>query len=158
MDEPMRDPRLLQLADLPDHLLGTVSSFLPCPNATLFAASFSPSVLAAVAGDGPSLIPAFQKIMAIVGGREGTWNVLDYGEIEPELAARLTDEDLIAPLHIIDAGNDLQIIDAGNELKTLRLTGCVNITGAGLLPLTGSTTIEVFDLSLTRYSEPMNLI
>ena len=145
----MTDPRLLQLADLPDHLLGTVSSFLPCPNAALLAASFVPSVVAALdAGDGPSpspsSIPAFQKTRAIVGGREGTWNVLDYGEIEPELAARLTDEDLDASLQVYE------VIDAGNELKTLRLTGCVNITGAGLLPLTGSTTIEVLDLSLTR--------
>ena len=139
--EETRDPRLLQLADLPDHLLGTVSSLLPPPEAALLAVSFGSFVSSeSAAGAGLSSSEALQKIRAIVDGREGTWKVLNYGEIEPELAARLADEDLAA---------SLKVIDAWNEVKTLRLTGCVNITGTGLLPLMGSTTIEVIDLSLT---------
>jgi len=127
------DPPFRLLSELPEHLLTTVSSLLPAPESALLAVSFAPS---AAAGSPAAL----RKVEAIVAGREGSWDVLDYGEV-PELAARLTDADLAA---------SLRIVDAGRRVRTLRLTGCLDVTGAGLRPLMGSTAIEVVDLSLTR--------
>jgi hypothetical protein len=69
------------------------------------------------------------------------WEILDFGEFEKDLAAKLTDNDLSAILvHI----------DAVNKVKRLKLTNCINITGIGLQPLRGSRIIEYIDLSLTR--------
>ncbi len=77
-----------------------------------------------------------KESFAIVGDH---WDTLDFGEIEKDLAARLTDDDIKAVLWCIDAGN---------RVKKLSLAHCVNITGAGLEPLRGSTIIEQIDLSL----------
>ncbi len=79
-----------------------------------------------------------QKSPSIAGT---DWATLDFGQIEKELAAKLSDEDVRdALLHI----------NAGNKLKILLLTNCTNITGAGTRPLYGSTTIEQLDLSLVE--------
>ena len=43
--------------------------------------------------------------------------------------------------------------DAATNLKTLKLTGCVNITGSGLQILRVSTVIEQIDLSLVGQHE-----
>jgi hypothetical protein len=81
---------------------------------------------------------------AVVGNR---WDVLDFGEIEKALAARLTDDDIKAVLWCINAAN---------RVKKLSLANCINITGAGLEPLRGSTTIEQIDLSLVgKHEEPI---
>jgi hypothetical protein len=67
------------------------------------------------------------------------WHTLDFGEIEKDLAAKLSDNDI----------NDILLhINAADKLKRLRLTNCINITGAGLISLRGSTSIEQIDLSL----------
>ncbi|KAL7537536.1 hypothetical protein ACHAXR_007895 [Thalassiosira sp. AJA248-18] len=47
----------------------------------------------------------------------------------------------------------LACIDAGNHLQTLKLAGCVNITGRGLEPLRGSLVLEQIDLSLVGEHE-----
>ncbi len=67
------------------------------------------------------------------------WDTLDFGEIEKELAAKLSDNDMSAILlHI----------DAVKKVKRLMLTNCTNITGAGLRPICFSNVIEQIDLSL----------
>ena len=67
------------------------------------------------------------------------WATLDFGQIEKESAAKLSDEDV----------RDVLVhINAANKLKKLVLTNCFNITGSGLSSLSGSTTIEQLDLSL----------
>ncbi|KAL7448450.1 hypothetical protein ACHAWC_000633, partial [Mediolabrus comicus] len=67
------------------------------------------------------------------------WDTLDFGEIEKDLAARLSDNDVSAILvHV----------DAVRKVKRLKLTNCTNITGVGLIPLQFSTVIEQIDLSL----------
>ena len=69
------------------------------------------------------------------------WATLDFGQIEKALAAKLSDEDV----------RDVLVhINAANKLKKLSLTNCTNITGAGLSPLSGSTTIEHLDLSVVE--------
>ena len=77
--------------------------------------------------------------LAIVGT---DWdNILDFGDIEEEgLAAKLTDD------HIRDV---LLCVDAVNRVTRLMLTGCINVTGAGLEPLRGSLAFEQLDLSRT---------
>ena len=67
------------------------------------------------------------------------WHTLNFGGIEKDLAEKLSDDDI---------SKVLVHIDAANKLKRLRLTNCINITGAGLLSLSGSTSIELIDLSL----------
>eukprot|EP00984_Skeletonema_dohrnii_P025056 scaffold14195_cov155-Skeletonema_dohrnii-CCMP3373.AAC.3 len=110
----------MYLSDLPTGALAHVSSFLPAPSRALFAVALN----------------SRDSSSAIVGNQ---WDALDFGEIEKELAAKISDDD------IRDA---LLSIDAVNNLKKLRLTNCVHVTGAGLKPLRGSTIIEQIDLSL----------
>jgi hypothetical protein len=97
-------------------------SFLSSPSQALFG-------LAIAAVNDKTLN---KESFAIVGDH---WDTLDFGEIEKDLAARLTDDDIKAVLWCIDAGN---------RVKKLSLAHCVNITGAGLEPLRGSTIIEQF--------------
>ena len=77
--------------------------------------------------------------MIILGGNDNSWDTLDLGDIEKDLAAKLSDDDIRAILFRINAVT---------KLKTLKLTNCVNISGIGLGPLAGSQIIEQIDLSL----------
>jgi hypothetical protein len=116
-------------------LLEEVAKYLAPPSKILFA-------LALTAPKNP-----YETIMAqsrlskqisssIVGSN---WDTLDFGDIEKDLAARLSDDDI---------SDVLQHIDASNKLINLRLTNCINITGISLQSLRGSTIIEQIDLSL----------
>ena len=67
------------------------------------------------------------------------WSELDFGDIEYDLASRLTDDDIAAVL---------SCINAFEKLKTLSLTGCVSISGKGLLTLQGSKVLERVDMGL----------
>ena len=77
-----------------------------------------------------------QKSPSIAGT---DWTTLDFGQVEKKLAAKLSDEDV---------RDVLLHVNAANKLKILMLTNCTNITGAGMRPLYGSTTIEQIDLSI----------
>jgi len=113
---------MICLTDLPTSALAHVSSFLATPSRALFAAVLDYCDVdssSAIAGDG--------------------WEFLDFGHIEKDLAAKLSDEDIRGVLFAIDAINNL---------RSLRLTNCINISGAGLEPLRGSTIIQQIDLSL----------
>ena len=84
----------------------------------------------------------------IVGWRN--WSTLDFGDIEKELAARLSDDDI---------KEILKSINAPDRLVCLRLTNCINITGAGLEPLRGSSNLRHFDLSLAaKHQSPYRKI
>lgn len=78
------------------------------------------------------------------GENDSRWESLDFGDIEKSLAAKLTDD----IVHMV-----LNCIDAKTRLKTLKMAGCVNITGIGLEPLRGSAVLELLDLSLVGQSE-----
>jgi hypothetical protein len=69
---------------------------------------------------------------------------LDFGDIDPRLATRLTDEHLKC---ILDN------IDAEHYLEVLKLTHCVGVTGRGLEPLSDSRVLELLDLSLMKLHE-----
>jgi len=113
---------MMDLSDLPTGTLAQVSNYLPSPSRALFAVALNHH------RDSSS---------AIVGNHQ--WDVLDFGEIEKDLAAKISDDDIRGVLCSIDAVNNL---------KRLRLTNCINITGVGLDPLRGSTIIQQIDLSL----------
>eukprot|EP00984_Skeletonema_dohrnii_P020801 scaffold10223_cov96-Skeletonema_dohrnii-CCMP3373.AAC.9 len=114
------------LSDLPSGILAHAASFLAAPSRALFA----------VALDEKSAASPNERSAAIVGSQ---WDILDFGEIEKELAAKLLDVDIQAVL---------LCIDAINNVKRLKLANLINITGAGLEPLRGSLIIEQIDLSL----------
>lgn len=110
---------------LPAGPLKHVSSFLEAPSRVIFD----------VALYGIDTKPYANES----GGNQ--WSTLDFGEIEKSLAYKLRD------IHIKAI---LLRIDAVNKLKRLKLTNCVEITGAGLQPLCGSRIIEQIDLSIVR--------
>eukprot|EP00984_Skeletonema_dohrnii_P032735 scaffold27346_cov78-Skeletonema_dohrnii-CCMP3373.AAC.2 len=120
----------MDLSDLPTGTLAHVSSYLPSPSRALFAVALN---------------HRRDSSSAIVGNQQ--WDVLDFGEIEKDLAAKISDD------HI---GGVLLCIDAVYNLKRLRLTNCINITGVGLDPLRESAIIEQIDLSLVGdHESPM---
>ena len=98
------------LSDLPSGILAHAANFLAPPSRALFA----------VALDGNSAASTNESSSAIAGNQ---WDVLDFGHIEKELAVKLSDDDVEKVL--------LVRIDAINKVKRLKLTNCVNITGAG---------------------------
>jgi hypothetical protein len=116
------------LSDLPSGILTHVATYLASPTSrALFAVALATDQNAASADERNS---------AIIGDE---WDMLNFGDIEKELAEKLSDE------HIKKV---LVCIDAVNKVKRLKLTNCVNITGAGSEPLRGSTIIQQIDLSL----------
>ena len=118
------------LVDLPIGILEHTAGFLAAPSRALFAVALT-----------ISHNPSGENYSSIAGS---DWETLDFGEIEKELAARISDDDI---------SDVLQHIDAVNKLKRLRLTNCTNITGEGLEPLRDSTIIEQIDLSLAGDGE-----
>ena len=120
------------ISDLPIGALSYVSSYLALPSRALFAVALN-------------CRDDLERCSAIVGEQR---DVLDFGDIEKQLAAKLTDDDV---------RNILLSIDAINNLKALRLTNLLNIIGIGLEPLRESTTIEKIDLSLVGDHESPEL-
>jgi hypothetical protein len=117
------------ISDLPSEPLIQISSYLKPLSRALF------TVAIAEQPDDESLS---QDVVAsaIVGD---DWDTLDFGEIEKELAAKLSDADI---------SGVLRCVNARKKVKKLRLTNCVGITGSCLEPLQDSWNIEVIDLSL----------
>ena len=108
-----------------------MSSYLAAPSRALFAVALK--------------FEDVDSSAAIIGCR---WVALDFGDIEKDLVAKLSDDDI---------RDVLLSIDAVNNLKRLRLTNCINISGVGLEPLRGSTIIRKIDLSLVGDHESPKL-
>ena len=121
---------MICLSDLPTGALAHVSSYLAAPSRALFAVALNSRDV--------------DSSSDIAGGCAA----LDFGDIEKDLAAKLSDEDIRWVL---------LSIDAVNNLKRLRLTNCIHITGVGLEPLRGSTIIQQIDLSLVGVHESCKL-
>ena len=123
--------------DLSAEILKEVATYLAPPSRILFAVAVTPPV------------SPYETIMARSRSKKqksssisGTdWTTLDFGQVEKKLAAELSDKDV----------RDVLVhINAANKLKKLVLTNCTNITGSGLSPLSGSTTIEQLDLGIAE--------
>lgn len=119
------------LTDLPTGALGHLSSYLALPSRALLAVALN--------------FHDVERSSVIVDEQR---DVLDFSEIESDLATKLNDDDIKGVLLSLDA------IDS---VKVLRLTNCLNISGVGLEPLRGSTFIEKIDLSLVGEHESPQL-
>ena len=116
-------------------LLEEVANYLAPPSRIMFALAVTPPKSPYDTIMGRSRLS--KTVSLSIAGRD--WSTLDFGEIEKDLAARLSDDDMCAILvHI----------DAVRKVKRLKLTNCTKITGVGLRPLLFSTVIEQIDLSL----------
>ena len=90
----------INLELLPPLVIGHLALFLPRSSRALLGAALTPSVQCNWTND--------------------EWKILDFSDLDKDLAAKLTDDDLY---------NCLKWIDATKRLKILKLTGCVNIIG-----------------------------
>lgn len=124
-DNAHQETKTISLACLP--VLTHVASYLAAPSRALFD----------LALHGLHTKPSATENSII--GRPDEWGTLDLGDIEKDLAARLSDDDINAVL---------LCVNAVSTVKKLRLTDCIKITGKGLAPLSGSLVIEQIDLSL----------
>ena len=82
-----------------------------------------------------------------IGGDQhaSIWQIIDFGSVPKEMAAKLTDDQL----------KKLLIKCHAKEVTTvLKLTGCVGLKGAGLEPLRGSIVLREADL---RFSDDQGL-
>ena len=129
----------LHISDLPVGFIVNVAEYLPKPTRAILAATLSaPS--SSWKSDLMHRLPPIST--AIVSASK--WDILDFEDINKELANKLTDDDISAVL---------KSINAHDVLKRLNLCGCINITGIGLSPLLGSVVLEQIDLSLLRKFE-----
>ncbi|KAL7453980.1 hypothetical protein ACHAWC_005613 [Mediolabrus comicus] len=123
--------RTIRLSSLPIGALAHTASYLAVPSRALLAVA---------------LDSREEGSNSAIAGKEV--DTLDFGDIEKDLAAKLSDDDI---------RDVLVSTNAVNKLKKLRLANCINITGAGLEPLWGSSVIEFIDLSLAGIHESPHL-
>ena len=113
---------------LPDSLIAAVCDYLPIPSRLITAVALGEKNNGSIGGT---------AVAFHVGG--APVSILDFEQVEKELAGRLTDDHLESMLHLADAVRGLQI---------LKLAGCTNITGSGLRPLHGSRVLRQVDITL----------
>jgi len=123
----------LHISNLPIGFIVDVSAYLPKPSRAILAAAFTSSSLLQNNND---LIHRLSPISTAIISAQ-SWNILDFEDVERELANKLTDDDIYAIL---------TCINAHDMLKRLKLRGCTNITGIGLNPLRGSAVLKQIDL------------
>ena len=111
------------LINLPGVLVSRVASYLP-KNAKSFLPRTS------------NVCFAMGMAHSRVSSRQ--WKKLDIGDIQDMCDSNLTDDDI---------RRILIAIDGVNKIKSLKLTHCFGITGAGLSPLHRSTILQRIDLS-----------
>ena len=127
----------LHVSDLPIGFIADVSTYLTKPSRAILAVAFTSSSL------WKKLMHRLSPISkGIVSASQ--WDILDFEDVEKDLANKLTDNDIYAIL---------KCINAHDVLKRLKLCGCINITGIGLNPLRGSAVLEQVDLSLVGKHE-----
>ena len=132
--------------NIPDDILLIVAEYLTAPARALFAIGcFRHQHQTRTRTPSSTINNTTSRRTGIVIVSKTTWDTLDFGQLDMDLARRLTDHDL---------SSILLCIDATNSVKTLKLTGCFNILGWGLYPLVGSSAvIEAIDLSMLRQHE-----
>ncbi|KAL7539461.1 hypothetical protein ACHAXR_009305, partial [Thalassiosira sp. AJA248-18] len=141
----------LHITALPESVLEHLSAYLSKPSRAMFAVAMTAPSESWAKSNCERQPSSASK--AIISSSSEKWDHLDFLDIEKGLARGLSDNDLCGIL---------VCIDAVSKLKRLKLTGCVNITGHGLEPLSDSTVLEQIDLSLVGqhktpviYPEPL---
>ena len=120
---------------LPDAVLGQVALYLPISSQSFLAA--------AVTSDKSTNVDCNWNNV------DNHWAILDFSDLDKEVQLRLTDDDLNSVLYSIDATN---------TLRTLKLPGCINITGRGLGVLHAAVNLRQIDLSLVGQRESPVLV
>ena len=144
---------LHHINDLPDGILVHVATYLAKPSVALLAVALAAPSTSILWSDDfhntqSTELQSTSSSNAIVtsasSNNNNIWTVLDFGDIEKSLAAKLTGNDIHAVL---------QCISAKSNLKILKLAGCVNTTGSCLNILRLATGLEQIDLSLVGKHE-----
>ena len=92
------------------------------------------------------LSPASKAVLSMhVDDWRERWKIFDFGHAQMNAGSSTAPHD---KLNDVDLKAILITIDAPNNLKSLKLTGCVNISGHGLDPLVTSNVLERIDMSL----------
>ena len=133
----------LHISDLPIGFIADVSAYLTKPSRAILAVAFTTSSSSSLWQTDYEVMHRLSPISkAIVSASQ--WDILDFEDINKELANKLTDDDISAVL---------KSINARDVLKRLKLCGCINITGIGLHPLQGSVELEQIDISILGRNE-----
>lgn len=129
----------ISLFDLPIESLTNIASYLRTSSRALFAVALAYDHKNAQVRDlcGIRSLHSWRKQLSAVGGER--WDILDFGDLERDLARRLCDSDIEAVL---------LFFDAVHTVRRLRLSNCTNIKGSCLEPIRGSLVLEQIDLSL----------
>ena len=144
--------------DLPDATLLHIADYLPKTSLALLAVALTDnqsswndvnwdntsSVLTWIKTPKKKPSAATKVLLKSSASNREQWLELDFVDIDKSLAHRLTDDDIAAVL---------SAINARKKLRSLKITGCVNITGSGLEPLRGSVVLERLDLSTREEHE-----
>jgi len=143
----------LGIFDLPDIALVRISSYLYTPSRALLALSLTTSskswrkykwnkkkITPILAWANVKRYEPSDQTKVIIASQK--WEYLDFGELnnegEKSICTRLKEDDL---------SGVLACINAKKNLKTLKIRGCVNITGWGLQALSCSVVLRDIDLT-----------
>lgn len=130
----------LHISDLPTGFIVDVSAYLTKPSRALLAVALSaPSA----SWKDDDLIHRQSPISTAIISSE-QWDILDFEDVNKEIANKMTDDDIYAVL---------TCINARDVLKRLKLCGCINVEGHGLNPLRGSVVLEQIDLCIVKKHE-----
>ncbi|KAL7528649.1 hypothetical protein ACHAWF_002648 [Thalassiosira exigua] len=129
----------VRIGDLPDPLIANIGLYLAAPARALFAASTTAPSSSWEASGWKRRPNATSEAIASADPSRDSWKFLCLSDLGESLANKLTDGDL---------GAMLVCTNAKENLYHLRLTYCTNITGSGLAPLWGSTTLGHLDLTV----------
>jgi len=120
----------LHLSVLPDNAVAHVATYLSNVSRAIFAIAS----------------PSASKLTILSDTK--LWETLDFGGIDKSLAGKLTDDNI---------RDVLANTDAVNNIKCLKLTGCVNINGSGLSPLSNSVVLKQLDIGIVGQNESPEL-
>ena len=145
------DDTTLHISDIPVGILVDAASYLCKPSRAIFAAALTAQSSSWQTNENDNCVPS-DLSKAILSSNHVDWETLDFEDIGENLAGRLDDNDM----HAI-----LTCIDAKHVLKKLKLAGCKRINGSGLQPLTGSSVLELINLSTVgrnkKHREPTTI-
>ena len=135
-----RTAAVTHISHLPIGIIVDVSAYLPKPSRAILAVAMSAPSSSWQNND---LMHRPSNMTKAIISASQQWDILDFEDVNNDLAHKLTDDDIYAIL---------KCISAQDVIKILKLCGCINIEGHGLKPLQGSVVLEQIDISLvTQY-------
>ena len=138
--EDSSSSRSCEMIQLPNSIFAHVAGYLAKPSVAMFAVAMTAPSRSwkNIANGHEKISEASREILS-----SETWEVLNFNQIHDSwvnsTAEHLSDDDI----HAI-----LTCINAPSRLKELRLDGCFNVTGRGLVILRGSLVLEKIDLHI----------